>query len=116
MSEDTKYHEQDEPPNIRGFSAFDLDRLEAELAAVTEQRDEARSEIEKLKEELESHAWTISPAMAQAKIDELIQQRDRLAEAMRAMWPFIEEDPPCGGKSEIQQYLQALAAVEGGQP
>ena len=42
------------------------------------------------------------------------EQRDRLAEAMRAMWPFIEEDPPCGGKSEIQQYLQALAAVKGG--
>lgn len=59
------------------ISAFDLDRLERELAAVTE-------------------------------------QRDRLAEAMRAMWPFIEEDPPCGGKSEIQQYLQALAAVKGG--
>lgn len=45
---------------------------------------------------------------------ELREQRDRLAEAMRAMWPFIEEDPPCGGKSEIQQYLQALAAVKGG--
>jgi hypothetical protein len=44
----------------------------------------------------------------------LKEQRDRLAEAMRAMWPFIEEDPPCGGKSEIQQYLQALAAVKGG--
>jgi len=35
-------------------------------------------ESEKLKEELESNAWTISPAMAQAKIDELVEQRDRL--------------------------------------
>jgi hypothetical protein len=48
------------------------------------------------------------------EVYELREQRDRLAEAMRAMWPFIEEDPPCGGKSEIQQYLQALAAVKGG--
>jgi hypothetical protein len=39
-------------------------------------------EIEKLKEELELHAWTISPAMTQAKIDELVEQRDRLAESM----------------------------------
>jgi hypothetical protein len=48
------------------------------------------------------------------ELTEAREQRDRLAEAMRAMWPFIEEDPPCGGKSEIQQYLQALAAVKGG--
>ena len=47
------------------------------------ERDEAKAEIEKLKEELEWQAWTISPAMAQAKIDELVEQRDRLAEALR---------------------------------
>ena len=46
MSEDTKYHEQDEPPNIRGFSAFDLDRLESELTAVTEQRDRLAEALE----------------------------------------------------------------------
>jgi hypothetical protein len=50
----------------------------------------------------------------ECELDAMTGQRDRLAEAMRAMWPFIEEDPPCGGKSEIQQYLQALAAVKGG--
>jgi chromosome segregation ATPase len=42
-----------------------------------QQRNEARAEIEKLKEELEWQAWTISPAMAQAKIDKLVEQRDR---------------------------------------
>ncbi len=54
-------------------------------------------ESEKLKEELESHAWTISPAMAQAKIDELVEQRDRLAEALR------EDDivcPHCGSDKD----------------
>jgi hypothetical protein len=50
---------------------------ELKLARIERERDEARSEIEKLKEELESHAWTISPAMAQAKIDELVEQRDK---------------------------------------
>jgi chromosome segregation ATPase len=53
------------------------------LESVTEQRDDARSEIEKLKEELESHAWTISPAMAQAKIDELVEQRDEAREDLK---------------------------------
>jgi hypothetical protein len=62
------------------------------------QRDQCSREGSKLERELAA----------------VTEQRDRLAEAMRAMWPFIEEDPPCGGKSEIQQYLQALAAVEGG--
>ena len=47
------------------------------------------------------------------ELAEAREQRDMLAEAMRAMWPFIEEDPPCGGKSEIQQYQDALAAVKG---
>jgi hypothetical protein len=50
MSEDTKYHEQDEPPNIRGFSAFDLDRLEAELTTVTEQRDSLAEALERVLE------------------------------------------------------------------
>jgi chromosome segregation ATPase len=49
----------------------------------------ARAEIEKLKEELEWQAWTTSPAMAQAKIDELVEQRDRLAEACKLLMRVI---------------------------
>ena len=52
MSEDTKYHEQYEPPNIRGFSAFDLDRLERKLAAVTQQRDRLAEELYALKKSI----------------------------------------------------------------
>ena len=33
--------------------------------------DQLRAENKRLEEELESHAWEISPAMAQAKIDHL---------------------------------------------
>jgi chromosome segregation ATPase len=70
-------------------------------------------ESEKLKEELESHAWTISPAMAQAKIDELVEQRDRLAEALdrlerTAGLAALQDDPA------RVQARQALAAVKGG--
>ena len=90
------------------ISAFDLDRLKAQLAAVTEQRDRLAEQIENLKEELESHAWTISPAMAQAKIDELVEQRDRLAAALERVLEyqgrFAEEDP----ESIATEALQSL--------
>lgn len=45
-------------------------------------------------------------------------QRDRLAEAMREMWPFIEEDDygtlnaPAFGAA-IKKYKQSLDAVKG---
>ena len=37
----------------------------------TERIEELEAENKRLEEELESHAWEISPAMAQAKIDHL---------------------------------------------
>jgi hypothetical protein len=48
--------------------------------AVLAQLAEARAEVIALKEELESHAWEISPAMAQAKIDQLKAEVERLRE------------------------------------
>jgi len=42
----------------------EADRLRRELSA-------AQAEVDKLKEDAEANAWTVSPAMAQAKIDEL---------------------------------------------
>jgi chromosome segregation ATPase len=80
-------------------------------------------EIENLKEELESHAWTISPAMAQAKIDELVEQRDRLAEACKLLMSVIG-DPTASAEDwwatedEINAAWniasKALASVKGG--
>jgi hypothetical protein len=55
MSEDTKYHEQDEPPNIRGFSAFDLDRLEAELEHAKRMRDEYKDLLIRVYDDLFVH-------------------------------------------------------------
>jgi hypothetical protein len=87
----------------------------AEIASELErQRDEAKAEIEKLKEELESHAWTISPAMAQAKIDELVEQRDRLAEVINAATVLIAAKGRHNTMLAYQGLKDALAAVKGG--
>ena len=53
------------------------------------------------------------------EVYELREQRDRLAEAMESMWPFIEEDdhPNCNTTAfsmAIAKYEAALAAVKGG--
>jgi hypothetical protein len=72
MSEDTKYHKQDEPPNIRGFSAFDLDRLEAELTAVTEQRDKLHGALEMVRdadEDCHKDGFPTIPKTARHRID-----------------------------------------------
>lgn len=98
-------------------------KVAVEMAAKAEnERDEARSEIEKLREELESHAWAISPAMAQAKIDELLQQRDRLAEALKEIYNVSSFDydtmPELARKKYREVVLEmadeALANVKGG--
>jgi hypothetical protein len=79
------------------------------------ERDEAKAEIEKLKEELEWQAWTTSPEIAQAKIDELVEQRDRLAGELKEAQDAIEmmlRDSSC---RRIPAYTKKqLAAVEGG--
>ena len=102
---------------------YSEDESLCKLHEVTEQRDEARSEIEKLKEELESHAWTISPAMAQAKIDELVEQRDRLAAIARELTAMIRVNVMSGRFAEcsveqIDEHLkpwnEKIAAVKGG--
>jgi chromosome segregation ATPase len=90
-------------------------KFAVEMAARAEnERDEARSEIENLKEELESHAWTISPAMAQAKIDELVEQRDRLAEALRELCETLLNDKPRDITESLYKAGDALAAWKGG--
>jgi hypothetical protein len=75
------------------ISAFDLDRLEAELTAVTEQRDRLLEEREQ---------WRMSSVCR-----ELREQRDRLAEALLEI---INED--YGGEQAIAH--KALAELKGG--
>jgi hypothetical protein len=83
------------------ISAFDLDRLEAELAAVTEQRDRLLAEREQ---------WRMSSVCR-----ELTEQRDRLAEELKEAQNAIEmmlRDSSC---RRIPAYTEEqLAAVKGG--
>ena len=90
---------QDPPVDWAKFSS----QLERELATVTEQRDESVNNYE-------------TSVLREHRMQE---QRDRLAEAMESMWPFIEEDdhPNCNTTAfsmAIAKYKEALAAVKGG--
>jgi hypothetical protein len=74
-----------------------LNKQDSELTAVTEQRDGLRSGID----------------YASDQLHKVTEQRDRLAEAMRQMWPFIEEDdyPNCNTpefNAAILKYKEAL--------
>jgi hypothetical protein len=44
-----------------------------------EEIERLRAKIVSLESQLEAHAWTISPAMAQAQIDQLLADKARLA-------------------------------------
>lgn len=78
------------------------------------ERDEAKAEIGKLKEELEWQAWTTSPEIAQAKIDELREQRDRLAVALRELCETLLKDKPRDITDLLNKAGDAIAAVQGG--
>jgi predicted nucleic acid-binding Zn-ribbon protein len=83
------------------ISAFDLDRLEAELAAVTEQRDRLADQIEA------NHKGTL---MLERMVYQLREQNDRLAEALEIVLDEVRNDyMAC--KDEIKA---ALAAAKGG--
>jgi hypothetical protein len=91
------------------ISAFDLDRLEAELTAVTEQRDRLLEEREQ---------WRMSSVCR-----ELREQRDRLAEACKLLMCVIG-DPNASAEDwwatedginiAWNSGTEALAVVEGG--
>ena len=82
------------------ISAFDLDRIEAELAAVTEQRDKVLEQIEA------NHKVTI---IIERMYYEAKEQRDRLAEVLNDLWYNYSLT---GAAYELIE--QTLAAVEGG--
>ena len=98
--------------SIQAFM-FDLDRLERELATVTEQRDRLAEEIENLK------ASGIHSCHDQCKrpMCAMRRQRDRLAEVAQAVWdrwetPLWKDHPPTA--LVMNKLRDALEAVKGG--
>ena len=84
------------------ISAFDLDRLEAELTAVTEQRDRLADQIEA------NHKGTL---MLERMVYQLREQNDRLAEAIRK---HRDELKLTSGECVDRILWNTLAAVKGG--
>ena len=87
------------------ISAFDLDRLERELAAVTEQRDRLAGALSDL--EFRRDLFKLQ----EQQLNDVRVERDRLAEALERVLEyqgrFDEEDPE-------SIAAEALAAVKGG--
>jgi septal ring factor EnvC (AmiA/AmiB activator) len=99
------------------ISAFDLDRLEAQLAAVTEQRDaaligynECRATIEDARRALGATAHE-GPLLAAMRVTE---QRDRLAEALRELCETLLNNKPRDITESLYKAGDALAAWKGG--
>ena len=106
------------------ISAFDLDRLERELATVTEQRDRAHAKIERQAERIKYLEGATNYATG-TPLSKMREQRDMLAEACKLIMRII------GNPDEIEEYRgatideikaarnsgnAALAAVKGSQP
>jgi hypothetical protein len=91
------------------ISAFDLDRIESELAAVTEQRDRLAKEVENLK------VSGIHSCHDQCKRPMCVmrRQRDRLAEALRELCETLLKDKPRDITELLNKAGDALAAVKG---
>jgi hypothetical protein len=75
------------------ISSFDLDRLEAELADVTDQRDCAIRILKRVQE-----------------------QRDRLAEALRTAFRLIVLHHECGVQQELGCYCPVCHHKDGTEP
>jgi hypothetical protein len=112
MSDTPRTDSQQQLNDIVGDKFVSVDfarRLERELSNMTDQRDAAMQALEWAKK---SHERELAEAR---------DQLDRLADAMKNMWPFIVEDdyPGCNTPefdAAIEKYKSALAAMEGGQP
>ena len=87
-------------------------QLERELA-------EARELVEVYKEAKAAFPQYSERRNLEKQLNEARGQRDQLAESMRKMWPFIEEDyyPNCSTPpfaDAVAEYRSALAELEGG--
>jgi predicted nucleic acid-binding Zn-ribbon protein len=89
------------------ISAFDLDRIESELAAVTEQRDRLADQIEA------NHKGTL---VLERMVYQLREQRDRLAEALRELCETLLNDKPRDITESLYKAGDALAAAKGDKP
>ena len=123
------------------ISAFDLDRLERELAAVTEQRDRAQSKIENQAERIKylegatNHATGTPLSKMREQLDRLAEQkesnhkvtiaigrmfteakeqRDMLAKALWELCETLLNDKPRDITELLNKAGDALAAVKGG--
>jgi uncharacterized coiled-coil DUF342 family protein len=89
-----------------------IDYASDQLHTVTEQRDEIHKDFMCLAELLDGHDAT----ECRMNLVRLKEQRDRLVEALRQMWPFIEEDdyPNCNTpefNAAILKYKEALQSL-----
>jgi hypothetical protein len=116
------------------ISAFDLDQLERELAAVTEERDELKSKYRTHHDEAERITNEICRVSSvcrklERELAAVTEQRDRLAEAARTLPDYdagLLNDFGGGDAGWWQDYIraeigraneyyrEALAAVKGG--
>lgn len=64
-----------------------------EVGRMTDQLDQLLQKVQRLEEELESHVWKISPAMAQARIDQLNEKVKRLEDAGDDMARYLDSGP-----------------------
>ena len=104
------------------ISAFDLDQLERELAAVTEQRDRMQSKIENQAERIKYLEGATNHATG-TPLSKMREQRDRLAAIARELTAMIRVNVMWGRFAEcsveqIDEHLkpwnEKIAAVEGG--
>jgi len=111
------------------ISAFDLDRIKAELAAVTEQRDKLVEELDTLKQSILDLSHPNMKLLLEER-KEAREQRDRLAEALKDVMKYRKGEKPYDywrlpeshrgnaqfdGWNEIEDRINAaLASVEGG--
>ena len=87
--------EKDFPPEPE-YTAW-VEAGKPDISKVVKERDEARKEVDRLREELESHSFDLSPAMVQTRNDQLNEQLDEarksLLECMEYVWC---KDGRCG--------------------
>jgi hypothetical protein len=88
-----------------GGGRMDIDSEIKKLDVGRQAKIEAR--VKELEEELEAHAWDISPAMAQAKIDELNNQVETLVKALTLAESYLFCDRiPTDALDQIKHTIQ----------
>jgi class 3 adenylate cyclase len=85
--------------------------------SVVERIQKLEVENERLRSELEARAWEISPAMAQAKIDQGNAENERLREAVKLLFADLETYASDFEQCDPEEYAKAKSthvALEAG--